>query len=125
MSRRFSKHKHKYKKYIEGGDKHATCYDLFDEYGVECCKIELIEFCQCETKDELLRREGQIIKNTDCVNRCVAGRTDREYYEDNYDFIKLLQKQYYNNHKEKIKEYKKQYYENHKKDLLQKRKESQ
>ena len=123
LSRRFSKHKHKYRKYIEGGDKHATCYDLFDEYGVECCKIELIEFCQCETKDELLRREGQIIKDTDCVNRCVAGRTDREYYEDNFNRIKTIQKEYNDEHNDEMKQKRKQYYMENKDKILRQQKE--
>ena len=122
LSRRMSKHRNKYKKYKDGGDKHATCYDMFDEYGIEHCKIELIEYCKCETKDELLRREGQIIKDTDCVNRCVTGRTDREYYEDNYDKI---QEKINNGIKRIQKDLKniEKYYEQHKTDILQKEKE--
>ena len=123
LSRRMSKHRYKYKKYKDGGDKHATCYDMFDEYGIEHCKIELIEYCKCETKDELLRREGQIIKDTDCVNRCVTGRTDREYYEDNYEKIQEKNKQWYKENTERFKEYRKKYYEQHKTDILQKEKE--
>ena len=64
---------------------HIRSYDLFNEYGVENCKIELIEYFKCDTLQELRRKEGEYIENTDCVNKLVAGRTYKEYYEDNND----------------------------------------
>jgi len=62
-------------------------------------KIELYEVYPCLNKQELLRREGQIIRLLGTLNKCIAGRTQREYYIDNIETIK-----------EKSKEYKKQYY---------------
>ena len=79
---------------------------MLDEYGVENCKIELIEAYPCENKEELRRREGYWIKSEKCINKFVAGRTPHEYYEENR--TRLLEhnreyyKQYYNENKDKI-----------------------
>jgi hypothetical protein len=71
---------------------------LFEKYGIENCIIELVERYPCETKEELLKREGFYITNNPCVNKCVAGRTPKEYYENNKDKYKS----YYLNNKERI-----------------------
>ena len=48
-------------------------------------KIELIEEYPCENRQQLTRREGQIIRDhkDTSVNVVIPGRTDKEYYEDN------------------------------------------
>lgn len=57
---------------------------------------------------ELRRLEGNLIKiyNPIC-NKEVAGRTHKEYYEDNKDKYKEYQKEYREDNKDKISEYKK------------------
>ena len=67
---------------------------LFDEFGVENCKIELIEYCKVDTKDELVRCEGDYIKNSDCVNKQVAGRTKEEYRIENRQYLSMKSKEY-------------------------------
>jgi hypothetical protein len=52
-------------------------YLLF-ESGSEV-KIELIEKFPCHDKMELLKREGEWIRNTTCVNKTMPGRTRQEY----------------------------------------------
>ena len=71
-----------------------SVFDLFDEFGMDNCNIELVEYCKCDSKDELVRREGEIIKNSDCVNKQIAGRTKKEYQQDNREQI-LEQKREY------------------------------
>ena len=73
-------------------------------------KMELIENYPCNSEAELKRREGQFIKNNKCVNEVIAGRTGKEYYQDNKEYFK----QYRENNKEHIKEYKKEYCKNNK-----------
>jgi hypothetical protein len=85
--------------------------------------IELIENYPCECKDELCKREGEVIRKTEkCVIQYVAGRTDKEYYQDNKEQLneysrqyrednKEQIKQYYQENKAKLKEYKKQHYQ--------------
>ncbi len=62
---------------------------LFDD-----AYIELIELFPCASKMELNRREGEIIRELDCVNKQIAGRTLAEWREDNKEDIKQYGKQY-------------------------------
>ena len=66
--------------------------------------IELIEECPCNDKNELNRREGQIIRSMDCVNKVIPSRTKKEYYNDNKNIILEKKKEYYIDNKEKILE---------------------
>ena len=46
-------------------------------------KMELVEEYSCNNKQQLLRKEGEYIKNNECVNQNIAGRTNNEYQKDN------------------------------------------
>ena len=51
LCRRMVKHRAAYKAYKnEGKGKHVTAYKLFDEFGLENCKIELVELCPRASK---------------------------------------------------------------------------
>jgi hypothetical protein len=54
---------------------------LFEKY--DDVRIELIEEFPCENKMELNKREGHYIRTLECVNKLVAGRTKKEWREDN------------------------------------------
>ena len=86
LSKRLASHKKDYVRY-KGGKKPRplTVYQIFDEYGFENCKIELVELFPCNIKAELHKREGEIIKNNECVNKFIPGRTQSEYQKDNRD----------------------------------------
>ena len=47
--------------------------------------IEPLEHFPCQTKEELNKREGELIRihKNNCVNRRIECRTSREYCEDN------------------------------------------
>ena len=96
LSKRMAKHRYKYKTY-SSSEEHirVSCYDIFDEYGIENCKIELVEYFSCETKDELFRREGEYIRNNDCVNKIIAGRTKQEYNDETKEQKRETDKLYY------------------------------
>lgn len=91
---------------------------LFTKYGIGNCKIVLIENFACETKEQLLQKEGEHIRNTKCVNKCIAGRTEKErkkeYYKNNKEHINSYQKQYAEEHQEEKKIYRQNYNEEHK-----------
>jgi len=72
-------------------------------------RIELVEDYPCDRKEQLHAREGHFIKENDCVNKNIPGRTDKEYYEDNREKIITRHKQYYNNNKEMLLEKHNQY----------------
>jgi hypothetical protein len=97
LARRMSKHRSK-----------TQCKILFDKYGVENCFIELVEEYPCETKEQLNRKEGEYIRANKCVNKEVAGRTRKEWIEDNIDKFKEYNKQYRTENVDKIKEQMKQ-----------------
>ena len=87
---------------------------LFDKYGSDNCKIELLENYSCEDINELRSREGEWIKKTNCVNKMVAGRTKEQYYKDNKEkIIDRVTTNYQNNRLEKL-EYIKNWNENNK-----------
>ena len=114
LNLRMTRHRAGYKHFLNSGKKFISSFDLFNEYGVENCKIELIEYFKCDSLQELRKREGQVIKNTDCVNTWVAGRTQKEYREDNKDKIKEIDKEYREQNKDKIKEKDREYREQNK-----------
>jgi len=94
--------------------------------------IELFEECPCENKEQLNRREGEIIRLIGNLNSRIEGRTKQEYYQDNREKIieavkeysinnKEARKEYRQNHQEEIKERKKIYREEHKEEISAKR----
>ena len=123
LCHRMARHRADYKKFLRDNKKHISSYDLFNEYGIENCKIELIEYFKCDTLQELRKREGEYIKNTECVNKLVAGRTHQERYENNKDKILEKTKTYYEDNKDKISEKRKTYYEDNKEKVVQQMKE--
>jgi hypothetical protein len=98
LHKRFYQHKQKMKK-----DKYKKVYFYIkmNELGIYKFYIELYELYKCNTKEELNKREGEVIRQIGTLNMRIAGRTQKEYYENNLDKIK----EYYENNKDKIKEY--------------------
>jgi len=73
--------------------------------------IELYEEYPCNNKEQLEKREGEVIRAIATINQVVAGRTRKEYYEDNCDKILEQSKKYKEDNRDKIAEYMKNYYE--------------
>ena len=51
------------------------------------CYIELLEYYPCNNKTELNKYEGQKQREfkNECININIAGRTKKEYYNENKD----------------------------------------
>ena len=94
LKKRFERHRSKYPEYLQGGADNTRSYWLFDEFGVENCKILLIKNFPCSSKEELEREEGNVIRESDCINKKVAGRTRKEHYKDENDYICFQKKIY-------------------------------
>jgi hypothetical protein len=45
--------------------------------------IELIEEFPCDNKEQLNKREGELIREMECVNQRIAGRTKKQWVEAN------------------------------------------
>ena len=93
--------------------------------GIDNCYIELVENYPCNDIYELRAREGHFIRESGTLNRLIAGRTFKQYYQDNKERFKQYQeynkehikhrtKQYYEDNKEHLLNYTKQYKEEHK-----------
>jgi len=50
--------------------------------------IELHELYPCNTRQELHRREGEVIREIGTFNKCIAGRTYQERYREYKDKVK-------------------------------------
>ncbi len=83
--------------------------------------IELIEEYKCNNKNELERKEGEHIRNNNCVNKNIAGRTQEEYILESKEKISNKNKIYYK--KNKLEQQKKcnNYYNENKDAILLKR----
>ena len=73
--------------------------DIGDAY------IELYENHPCSNREELNRREGEVIRSMECVNRRIEGRSTQEYHREHREEISSWQQLYYTNNKDKIKQY--------------------
>ena len=119
LSKRMQEHRSSYKTHVDDTHGCNSVFDLFDEFGVENCRIELLETFACNNKEELLAREGQCIRENECVNKRIAGRTGKQYYDDNRD--RYLQ--YREEHRETQKEYDKDRYERKKDEIKERQKQ--
>jgi len=101
LPKRFSDHKAKFKLYQNGKHHNVTSFKILE---LQDTYIELLEIYPCNSKAELERREGQLIREhkDNCVNRCIVGRTKKEHYEDNKEQILEKQREYYTANKETI-----------------------
>jgi len=108
LSMRLGQHKTKYKQWVKHGKNYMSSYELF-KVGMPI--IELIETYPCKSKDELRAREGYYIRETECVNKYIAGQTPEEYREANKDKRNEYQKGYYLENQANISERMKGYYE--------------
>jgi hypothetical protein len=62
--------------------------------------IELYENFPCNSIDELLKREGEVIRQIGTLNKNIAGRTIKEWYIQNKDIIMDRMKNYYKNNRD-------------------------
>lgn len=110
LSQRMTNHRYLYKKWKEGVKHKLMSFDLFDKYGVENCKIILIELYPCKSKDELIAREQHHIRSTNCVNKRIEGRTTLEYRNEHKENKREYDIKYRKENKEKINKNSNEYY---------------
>ena len=65
--------------------------------------IELYENFSCENKEQLNKREGEIIRLIGNLNSRIAGRTNKEYEKDNEEYRREYKKEYNNKNAEILK----------------------
>ena len=106
LAQRLGKHRREYKLYLKGNANYVTSFELlkYDDY-----YIELIKLFPCSCKAELEAEEGHYIRECVCINKRIAGRTQKQYNIDNRDKKKEYNKQDYIDNRDKKKEQNKQY----------------
>ena len=111
LVRRFIQHKSdsKNEKYHN-----RPIYKLINEIGFERFRIQLICDYPCEDKYQLRQKEGEYIKNIGNLNLLQAGRTIKEYREDNKEKLEEWKKQYFEDNKDIIRAKYRQYDQEHK-----------
>ena len=82
------RHKKHYKQWVRTGKNYISSFQLF-QLGEPT--MELIELFPCSSKRELRVRQGFHQQQTNCVNKIVAGRTPKEYYQANR--LRILKRQ--------------------------------
>jgi len=109
---RLSGHKCFYKRFLNKKGSYITSCELMKYKDVY---IELLINCPCSNKEELRKIEGQYIRDMECVNKNIAGRTHKEWYDENKDYFKI----YNQDNKDKLIEYARQYRLNNKDKIKQ------
>ena len=87
LCQRMARHRKEYNNYLKGGKYYITSFKIFEKYGLDNCKIELLEKCPCDDKEELKKREGYYQQTMECVNKQTAGQTKEEYRNKNRENI--------------------------------------
>ena len=120
LSKRIGGHRENYKRWMNGKYCYITSFELIK---YDDCYIELLEEYPCDNKDQLCKKEGEYIRKMDCVNRFIAGRTNKEHYNDNREKILEQRKQYHQKNRDKLLEYKRQYYQDNREKKLERTKQ--
>ena len=77
LSTRFAGHVAQYKFWKNGKCHFTASFKLLEKYGIDNCKIVLVESFPCHTKYELEAREAYFIREKLCVNKVVPTRTKK------------------------------------------------
>jgi hypothetical protein len=139
LSRRMSEHRSNYKR----KGKNISSHELFDKFGVENCKIILLEEYPCENREQLMMKEREWFDKIECCNKkrpynspeekieldkkCkkkYAETHDRkEYFEINKERFSQQKKEYREANRDKISQQRKESYQENKEKISQQRKE--
>ena len=134
LSDRMGNHRCHYRNWLKDSKKFCTVYDLFIEYGLENCKIELLEIFSCNSRSELEAREGHHQRENQCVNKnkCTGFTSDyhfkdpeysKLYRETNKEHITDLKRAWSEKHKEPRLSKSKLYYEANREKILEQKKQ--
>jgi len=122
LFKRWYEHKHDSKL-----ENNILLYQKIKETNVDDWYIELYENFPCNNREELNKREGEVIRQIGTLNKNIAGRTPKEYIKqwtvDNKEKISQKKKEYRQRNKELITQKNKDYYEANKDTLLEKYKQ--
>lgn len=99
LSSRMASHRYDYNGWLKEKMNYITSFEIVK---FEDCYIELIEQGEFASKQEMEKREGHFIREMDCINKRIEGRTKKEWRMDNAVGIKEEKSKYYIKNKKKI-----------------------
>jgi hypothetical protein len=117
---------YRWKKHISGQKCTRPCNSkiLFDKYGIENCRIELIETRECETEQICKNIEGEHIRSIPyCINKVQPDRNMIQYLKDNKNKIKEQTALYHQLHKDEIHKRHSEYAKIHREQINARRRE--
>jgi len=83
-------------------------------------QMVLVEYVSCRDKKDLNRTETKYIKELDAkLNRCIPGRTQKEYREEKKEILSEKKKIYYEEKKDILLEKQKEYRQEHKEEIAE------
>ena len=121
LAQRKATHKSGFKRWKAGNGYKMSSYQLFESG--ETVDIVLLEDVPCERKEQLHARERHWLEKLDCVNRYIAGRSNKEYYQDHKDKILERKKKRYEQNRDLISERDKMRYEANRDHILKQKKQ--
>lgn len=107
LNTRKRNHMADYRCFKNGKGHYLTSYKVIEKGDIQ---IELLQECPSSSKKEILEAEGKHILQLDCVNRNIAGRNRKEYYNQNQNKRKEKQREYNKENKDTINEKNKERY---------------
>lgn len=110
LSQRMDTHRSNYKQFLKGKAKRVMSFKLFNKYGIENCRIILLESVSANNKDELSSREAYYMQNLKCVNKNIPmalknlGQVEysKRSYKQNRDNYEQISKHYYQQNRDKL-----------------------
>ncbi len=105
ICQRLAGHKNDYKQWLSKEKNKVASFDIFDKYGIDNVKIELVEAFPCENKKQLREREGYFIRTILCVNYNIPCQSKQEGAKKYYQSHKQELKMYRDTHLEEQKTY--------------------
>ena len=112
ISRRLSKHLTDLNRY---NNKTSTRYvNSFKILECEDYKIELVEEYPCNNRQQLCKKEGEVIRLIGNINVRIAGRTSQEYMKEWEEKNKEKRTEYMKEYDKARKDKKAEYYQIHK-----------
>jgi hypothetical protein len=93
LKKRLRQHKEDYKKYLKSKCHYKSSFEIIKNSNWLMLYLEVVPF-----KDiSLLReRERSYIENNQCINKYIPNRSKKEYFEDNKEHLKNIQREWWN-----------------------------
>lgn len=120
LAKRFGEHKK------SSNNEKKNNYRLYKEVNGDWTDwyIELSLTFPCNSVEELRKKEGEVIREIGTLNKTIAGRTLKEYHNDNLEKITEYKKKYREENRTKIQEKDKQHYKDNLEKIKEYRKQS-